>query len=148
MPVFRTVSPAALDARLREMLGRTAVNNTGVTILGGRVCAWLDNNTVGLASATATVTSDIAGVTTEDVPNGTEGYFQKTGRIAGVLAGLGAVAGQPVFLSETPGLLTLTAPTPYTSAVIRIGYAEPSDGVSTPGEAADLQLMIEAISEP
>jgi hypothetical protein len=146
MPVFRSVTKAGLDVRLGDEFGRQAKNQTGQPIAAFRVCAWEDDNSIVLASAVGANTSDIAGVTTAAIPNLQKGLVQRIGRVKNALAGLGAIAGQSIFLSETPGELTLIAPTVINSSIIRVGTAEPSDD-SLITEAADLLLNIDIISE-
>jgi hypothetical protein len=143
MPVFKSVSPAGQAKAILESNGKFAENLTGATLVAGTVCAWTTGGTLEAGEADNISANTFAGVVYEDIANGSFGLVVRSGKLPGVLAGLSAVAGQPVFLSATPGQLTLTSP-PDGDAVARIGYAEPTDHVT--GLGTDLFIEFELIS--
>lgn len=147
MPVFRTVSPAGLAKAIKESNGRYALNNTGSTLSQFTVVAWSNGGSMIPASAVGLATDELAGVLLTSVANGQYGLAMHSGKLPGAVASLGAFPGQAVFLDEVPGKMTLdTSGFQPTSAIIRIGFAEPAD--NTPGSAVDLTLSIEVISQP
>jgi hypothetical protein len=116
MAVYRTVSPAGMEAYVTSAIDealakKRAKNMTGVTILANKLTAWLDTGKIALASATTHSLNDIAGFAEQDILTGTYGRLIKIGNIPGLLIGKGATPGQPVYLSDTPGEVTLTLPT-------------------------------------
>lgn len=128
-------------------LKKLVKNETGSPIPAGKALAWLDNGTVDLADANITTLSDFAGISETSIPNNGFGYAIKTGFVPGVLASLGLVPGSDVYIGETPGELTGTAPSGLTDTIFKVGRAEPPDGVATPN-ADDLFLEPEVISTP
>lgn len=147
MPVFKTVSPAALDAALKEVSGRYALNNTGSTIAAFAPVSWYTDGSLELASATNVTADTFAGLMSVATPTASYGIVLHGGRLPGAAVGLGAVPGQPVFLSETAGQLTLsTTGFQSGSAIIRVGFAEPADHAT--GTATDLTIDIALISQP
>ena len=136
---FEGVEQAELMA-----ITKLVLNSTGSLILPFKAVAWLDDNTITLADADVVGITDFAGVTVSSIANGAYGKILKMGELPNALAGLGAVAGQPVYLGVTPGELTLTAPT--TGAILRIGFAEPPSG-SISGDATSLFVNPQLISE-
>jgi hypothetical protein len=150
-PGIRAESPGPGDVDIiveypRE-LAKLIKNETGSTIVAGKVVAWLDGGTMGLADANVVSLSDIIGVTAEDVDDGEFGIVVRAGNVVAALSALGATQGDAVYLSGTPGLMTLTPPTGLTDTLIRMGRAEPQDGVSGT-TAIDLWLHPEIIAEP
>lgn len=128
-------------------LSKSAYNNTGVTINAPSVLCWQNDGSVDLADANTAALSDFAGINLNSIPNGSYGSLVKGGNVAGVLAGLGATPGQSVFLGTTPGTFTLIPPSGPGDSVIKIGRAEPPDGVFT-AVADDLFIEIEVLSTP
>lgn len=125
-------------------LTKIVLNKSGSLILPFKAVAWLDDNSVTLADADAIGIADFAGVTQDGIANLGYGKISKLGELPGALVGFGAIAGQPVFLSSTPGQLTLTAP--LTGTIFRIGFAEPPSGSAT-GEATSLFISPQLISD-
>lgn len=150
-PVVTATSPAPgevdITFRFPRELGKLCKNMTGSAIAANKVVAWLDDGTITLADANAVAISDIIGITAETIPDGAFGTVIRAGDVPGAVVGLGATIGAPVYLSGTPGELTLTAPSLLTDTVIRMGRAEPADGVASP-TATDLWLHPEVIAEP
>jgi Uncharacterized conserved protein (DUF2190) len=125
--------------------GKQALNSTGSTIPAGSVCSWTNTSTLQLAEADNLTADTFAGVAYQDIPDGTYGLVVRCGKLPGVVAGLAPVAGQPVFLSTTAGVMTLnTSAYPSGDAVSRIGFAEPPDGAA--GLATDLFIEFELVS--
>lgn len=150
-PMVQVSSPAAGEANItfkypRE-LAKLCKNNTGVSIPAGKVVAWENDGTMSLADANVSTLSDIIGVTAEVVPDQAFGTVIRTGAVAGSVTALSAAIGAPVYLSGTPGEMTLTPPSGLTDTIIRLGRAEPADGVASP-TATDLWLQPEVIAEP
>jgi len=125
-------------------LTKVVFNNTGALILPFKAVAWEDNNSVSLADADGMGLDDFAGVTQDGIAHLGYGIIHKLGEVPNALLGKGAIAGQPVYLSTTPGELTLVAPA--TGTVFRIGRAEPPSGAHT-GEATSLFIDPQVISE-
>lgn len=143
MPVYKTVTPTAQALAILQSNGKYAKNNTGATIPAGSVCSWTNTSTLQLGEADNMTADTFAGVAYQDIPNNAFGLVVRAGKIPGVVANLAPVAGQPVFLSVTPGQMTLTAPPDY-DATSRIGFAEPPDNAT--GLATDLFVEFELIS--
>jgi hypothetical protein len=125
-------------------LTKVVVNKSGGLILPFKAVAWKDDNSVALADADGIGLDDFAGVTQAGIANLGYGVIYKVGEVPGALVGKGAIAGQSVFLSSTPGELTLIAPP--TGVIFRIGRAEPPSGGAT-GEATSLFIDPQVISE-
>lgn len=150
-PVVTVTSPAPgevdISFRFPRELGKLAKNTTGVTIAANKVVAWLDDGTMTLADANIATLADIIGITAELVPHNSFGTVIRAGEVPGATTGLGAAPGAPVYLSGTPGGLTLTAPTGIGDTIIRMGRAEPADGVAS-ATCTALWLQPEVIAEP
>jgi len=125
-------------------LTKVVFNNTGALIMPFKAVAWQDNNSVSLADADGIGLDDFAGVTQDGIAHLGYGIIHKIGEVPNALLGKGAIAGQPVYLSTTPGELTLTPPAHGT--IFRIGRAEPPSGAHT-GEATSLFIDPQVISE-
>lgn len=104
-------------------------NNSGSTITKGQVVyqngASAGLPTIALASATSVATSKVLGIVFSDIPNGSNGYVIKSGLMR-LIDTSALTAGQEVFLSDTAGQLTNTAPNLKTS----LGYVGVSDAVN------------------
>lgn len=125
-------------------LTKVVYNKSGALILPFKAVAWEDDNSVNLADADGIGLDDFAGVTQDGIAHLGYGIIHKLGEVPSALLGMGAVAGQPVYLSDIPGQLTLTPPAAGT--VFRIGRAEPPSGAHT-GEATSLFIDPQIISE-
>lgn len=125
-------------------LTKVVYNKSGALILPFKAVAWEDDNSVNLADADGIGLDDFAGVTQDGIAHLGYGIIHKLGEVPSALLGMGAVAGQPVYLSTAPGQLTLTPPASGT--VFRIGRAEPPSGAHT-GEATSLFIDPQIISE-
>ena len=144
MAVTATVTPAGLAKAILESNGRYAVNSTGSTIVLGAVTAWTTTGFLELGEADAMTGDTFAGVAYQDIPDATAGLVVRFGKIPGVLAGLSPIAGQPVYLSTTPGQMTLDiSGLDPIDAISRIGFAAPPDGGS--GTAVDLVVDYQLI---
>lgn len=117
----------------------TAKNGTGLDIAAYQVWAWNDNNTAVLASALDFDITDFAGINLNPVAANANFELIKFGRAAGVLTGLGAIAGDVFYLGEASGTLTPIAPSLPAIKII-IGQAEPATPLSV-GEARDLWIQ-------
>jgi hypothetical protein len=126
---------------------KMVLNSTGSAIPAGKVVAWNNDGTVSLADANTMSISDFAGITETTIPDTMYGYVVKSGFVTGILASLFPIPGAQVYLGETPGELTLTAPTGLTDTVYQIGTAEPPDGVAQTN-ATDLFIQLQIIAQP
>jgi len=140
-------SPGDVDVTFRypRELGRLCKNGSGVAIPAGKVVAWNNDGSMSLADANISALSDIIGVTAHLIPDQQFGTVIRAGAVPGSVTSLSATVGASVYLSETAGEMTLTPP-PITESVIRLGRAEPADGVAS-FTATDLWLNPEFISE-
>lgn len=146
MPVFKTVSPAGLQKKILESNGKYAKNTSGATIPANAVCSWKTAGELQLAEADGLTANTFAGVAYQAIPDGAFGLVVRSGKLPGALTSLSPTAGQPVFLSATPGLLTLDTSTfPPGDAILRIGFAEPPD--NTVGAGVDLLIEFELVAE-
>lgn len=125
-------------------LTKVVYNKSGALILPFKAVAWEDDNSVNLADADGLGLDDFAGVTQDGIAHLGYGIIHKLGEVPSALLGMGAVAGQPVYLGAVPGQLTLTPPA--TGTVFRVGRAEPPSGAHT-GEATSLFIDPQIISE-
>lgn len=91
------------------------------------------NDTILKANANSASTSNIIGITQTAAGVGVNTEVQTSGVLAGAISGLGASAGDRVFLATTAGLMTTTPPGTGNSRV-QIGYAK---------NATDLQIQIQ-----
>jgi len=131
---------------LEEMSSFTKVvfNKSGALIMPFKAVAWVDDNSVVPADADGIGIADFAGVTQDGIAHLGYGKIHKLGEVPGALVGFGAVAGQPVYLGDIPGQISLIAPTSGT--IFRIGFAEPPGGAHT-GEATSLFIDPQIIAE-
>ncbi len=133
-----------IDEAEMASLTKVVFNKTGSLIFPFKAVAWKDDNSIALADADGIGVDDFAGITQSGISNLGYGLVYKVGEVPGALVGKGAVAGQSVYLSTTPGELTLTAP--LSGTVFRIGRAEPPSG-GAEGEATSLFIDPQIISE-
>lgn len=146
MAVYKTVTPTGQALAILEANGKYAKNGTGATIPQFRACAWVNNSTVKLADADDMSADEFAGVSFQAIPSAAFGLVLRSGKVPGALAGLSAVAGQPVYLSPTAGLLALsTVGFPPSAIIFRVGFAEPPD--NSAGPADDLLIEFELLTE-
>lgn len=143
MPVFKTVTPAGLEKRLSKVEGKYGKNNSLATITKFTACSWGSTGALQKASSLLDGYATIAGITQDDILPGAQGVVRYSGVVIGALVGMGAQPNQEVFLSTIPGQMTLTPPPPE-SGIIRIGFAQPAEGV-TDGSATDLLVEFEII---
>ena len=111
-------SDATAMAHLRTTLTATAAN----TFAAGSVGFISSAGTVTLADASAEATaSNMLVIATASISGGASGIFALSGLVTATSHGY--TLGVPLFLSETAGALTTTAPT-TTAAIVRVvGYA-------------------------
>jgi len=133
-----------LEEEEMASLTKVVYNATGALILPFKAVAWEDNNSISLADADEVGLDDFAGITQDGIANLGYGIIHKLGEVPDALIGMGAVAGQPVYLSTVPGELTLIPPSSGT--IFRIGRAEPPSGAHS-GEATSLFIDPQIISE-
>lgn len=144
MPVFKTVSPAGLASAILAASGKFCLNSSGATLAAFRVVAWTPSGSLILADPTSPPIN-VPGILYAATANGSYGLVLHDGKVPGAAVGLGASAGQPIFLSETPGMLTLnTSSFNPNSAIIQVGFAAPADNTTTP--ITDILLDLVQIS--
>jgi hypothetical protein len=131
----KTVSlqlPDGVVLQLGQETQIIALNNTGVTIPNGRMVyvsgASGNRVTIGLADADGVGTDGVIGMTTQEILNNQEGKVTLIGLVRDIDTST-FPAGSPVYLSTTPGLLTLTAPS-YPVPVVLAGYVSRSHAVN------------------
>jgi len=146
MATYATVSPTGVATAILQANSKKALNNSGSSLPQFSVCSWTNTSTLEPASALNMQPDKFAGIAVAAIPNGQYGLVQRNGKLPGAITSLNAVAGQPVFLDETAGQMTLdTSGFQETSTILKLGYAEPPDGQT--GLATDLFIEIEYISE-
>lgn len=145
MPVTKTVTVSGQSLAILQSNGKMAKNTTGTTLTAGTVCTWKNTGELQRGEADNITADTFAGVVYQDIPNNAFGLVVRTGKLPGVIASLNAVAGQSVFLSTSPGLMTLTTSGfAETDAIHRVGFAEPPDNAT--GLAVDLFIQFELIA--
>lgn len=103
-----------------------ALNGSGSDQVAFQAWAYKDNNRVDLADVDDIEgLDDFAGVNVEPVADGEEFQLIRSGRAIGALAGMGCVAGDLIYLSTTPGVLTKVVP--VSGTVYIVGQAEPTN---------------------
>lgn len=120
-------------------LKKLVKNMTGNPLPAKSALSWKDDGTVELADANISSKSLFAGINENEIADGEYGFVIKGGNISGALEGLGASAGQVVYLSESPGLLTLAPPIGEGNTIFKVGVAESPDGLAE-SNAVDLYL--------
>lgn len=121
----------------------TNINDSGAAQPAYRAWAWGNGNAAVLASATDFQISDFAGINTESAAEDAEMEMVRSGLVVGALAGMSLNAGDILYLSDTPGVLTTTPPA-LPSVKVIIGQAEPSVPGDT-GPAEDLFIQLQLI---
>lgn len=123
---------------------QSVTSSDSVVIPQYRVVAWHTDGTVRRADSSISSLVQIAGITLASIVPSGSGQIAQEGKVKNALTSLMPAAGTPIFLSPSvPGGLSVLAPT--SGIVVRVGYAEPSDGLTGPG--VDLRLDMELINE-
>jgi len=131
---------------IQESKGKYVINNTAQIIPIFSVLTWLPDGTVAKGNAATISTSSFAGINLGAIDPQSYGFAVKTGNVKNAIAGLGAVAGQYVYMDIISGQLTLTPPISPPNGVYKIGKAEPTDNSSS--LITDIFLEFEVIIEP
>ena len=137
MAVYNTITSAALDAALLSDRSYNGYNGNAYLIPQFRVGAWAPDGSVTLADCTNPLLQKIVGVSNNPIPAHSRGLFVQSGVIPQAVAGLGAAAGQAVYLGVVAGTITITYPAGVGVTVIQIGTAEPDPMT---GHITDLKL--------
>lgn len=124
----------ALDAYVGDISNEVCVeytNGNAGAITVGQPVYISANNTVDLADASNAATDDVIGLVKDaSIAAAATGLICSEGVVEGGITGLGAAAGDPVFLGSSPGTKTLTPPGPGTGdTVYLIGYAKNADDI-------------------
>jgi hypothetical protein len=82
------------------------------------------NDTVLPADASSISTSKVVGVAPSAISAAAQGNIVRSGVVVNAISGLGASAGQPIFLSTTAGGLSTSIPTGSGNSVLIVGYAK------------------------
>lgn len=158
---YAEANTSGLVTNLRLALGNTVVssgggggsgtvlegsyrNSSGATLPQFAVASWTNSGELQLASPSLLTTSDVAGIIKTNIPDNQFGVVQYGGVVENAITGLGAQAGQPIFLGNA-GQLSLNTPSNPAHSVVRIGYAVPK--TNTFGSAEDLLLDVELLFE-
>lgn len=121
-------------------------NGSASPLQSGSAIAWNASNQVVLADPANFNSSDSLGILIESTLPSAYGDVRYSGIVPDVCTTLGAVAGNPVFLSLTPGELTTNPSSNPLHSIVRMGYAVPKSG--TTGPVTDLLLDVAIIFAP
>jgi hypothetical protein len=135
---FRYITQQALDRALLEDRSYLGLNSNPYAFPTFRVGAFKTDGTVTLADSTNPLLQKLVGVTQSSILSGQRGFFVQRGTIEGAAAGLGAAAGDPIYLGIPAGTLTATEPSGVGVEVILVGYAE----ANTSGLVTNLRLAL------
>lgn len=133
-----------------DILIKMKKNMTGSAIPAARRVALRSDGTIALAdSDNLTANLDIGMSLDEIADEGFGRVLLNGANAAGAISGLGFLAGQNVYLSKTPGMLTnsTTGFNPSTDTIMRVGIADCAAGVAS-SAATDLIMTIEVYSSP
>lgn len=119
----------ALDAYVGDISNEVCVtytNGNAGAITVGQPVYISANDTVDLADASNAATDDVIGLVKDaSIASAAQGLICSEGVVDGGITGLGASAGDPVFLGSSPGTKTLTPPSAGSGdTVFLIGYAK------------------------
>lgn len=129
-----------------DALVKNVRNGTGVAIPALTALAYQDSGSVEPSDANIDGLSDFAGISVASIASASVGSAYKLGNVPGVLSGLGAVAGAPVYLGEVPGSVSLDAPSGISDTILLLGRAEPT--ANNVAVVEDLYLFPQIISRP
>ncbi len=135
-PAAATVKGAfsGIDTALGAIVGSylSATYTAGTGGIASKDAVYISaNDTVLKADASGIATSRVIGISSGAISAAGTGPIVTEGLLTGVSTGW--TAGGPVFLSETTGLLTQTAPTTSAAVILQVGIAK---------NATDLQIKI------
>lgn len=132
------------------VLSKHYKNLSGASIPALSVVSFDDDGSIILADANVSDSADIAGITAEEITDGSFGEVYKLGEIPNIIPTTpeGATPGQFVYLSETPGQVSLTPPPGVDDAVIVLGLAELPDFAEPGSDATSLYLNPEYLAGP
>jgi hypothetical protein len=140
---YNFTTPSSVERLLLENRSYTGLNNNAYVFPKNKVGALNPDGTVTLADCTNPAKQNIAGICYEDIQSGEKGYFLQSDSAVNAISGLGAQAGDVIYLDVIAGDMTITAPSGPGEAVIKVGVAEanPDTGLIT-----DLRVEIIEIS--
>jgi hypothetical protein len=143
MTYYNFATPSAIDKLLLENRSYLGLNNNVYLFPKNKVGALNTDGSVVLADCTNPAKQNIAGICFEDIISGEKGYFLQLETATDALVGLGAQAGDSIYLAVVAGDMTTTAPSGPGEAVIRLGVAEanPVSGLIT-----DLRIDLTPVS--
>jgi hypothetical protein len=143
MTYYNFATPSAIDKLLLENRSYLGLNNNAYLFPKNKVGALNADGSVVLADCTNPAKQNIAGICFEDIISGEKGYFLQLETATDALVGLGAQAGDDIYLDVVAGEMTTTAPSGPGEAVIRLGVAEanPVSGLIT-----DLRIDLTPVS--
>lgn len=133
MTYYNTLTPSALQRVLLENRSYLGLNNNVYLFPQFKVGALNPDGSVTLADCTNPAKQKIAGVANSDILPGEKGYFVQQETVENAIAGLGAVAGDIIYLAVVAGDMTNVKPTGVGETAIKIGVAEanPDTGLIT-----------------
>ena len=143
MTYYNFATPSAIDKLLLENRSYLGLNNNVYLFPKNKVGALNPDGSVILADCTNPARQNIAGICFEDIISGEKGYFLQLETATDALVGLGAQAGDDIYLDVVAGEMSITAPSGPGEAVIKLGVAEanPVSGLIT-----DLRIEIIEVS--
>lgn len=133
-----------------DILIKQKRNMSGVSMAAARRVALKTDGTIVLADSDNISAMLDIGMSLDVIDNGNYGRVLLNGaNAAGALSGLGYTAGDHIYLSKTPGMLTnsTTSFNPETDTIMRVGIADCADGDAS-GTATDLIMTVEVHSSP
>lgn len=139
MTTYLFITPSALQRALLEDRSYSGLNSNAYQFPKWHVGAWKTDGSVTLADATNPSFQKIVGLSNDNIPSGQRGLFVQSGTVPGAIAGLGAAAGDAIYLSVVAGELTRILPTGDGVTAIKIGVAERSE---TSGLITDLRIEL------
>jgi hypothetical protein len=124
MTYYNFATPTSIERLLLENRSYLGLNNNAYLFPKNKVGALNPDGSVVLADCADPAKQNIAGICHEDIISGEKGYFLQLETATDAIDGLGAQAGDIIYLSTVAGEMTLTPPSGPGEAVIRLGIAE------------------------
>ena len=133
MTYYNYVTPSALQRILLENRSYLGLNNNAYLFPQFKVGALNADGSVVLADCTDINKQKLAGVSDADILSGEKGLFVQEETLTNAISGLGASAGDIIYLAVVAGEMTKIPPSGVGEAVIKIGVAEanPDTGLIT-----------------
>lgn len=143
MPVYNTITQEALDLSLLKDRSFDGFNNEAYEIPQFSVGAWAVDGSVTLLDCTNPAFQKFVGIANVAIPSHSRGLYVQRGVVANAITGLGAAAGDTIYVGVTAGTLVASAPFGPGITAIAVGVAEPNP---TTGLVTDLRVDLAATS--